>query len=189
MMTMAVMTMALAAVVWERKRAEQDANEARNQAEAANRAKDEFLAMLGHELRNPIAALSSAVRVLEHSDALSQQYSNLLEIMVRQTGHLSRMVDDLLDVQRLTASRITLNRRPMNLAECARDCVTALRLREGYADHNIILRIEDTWIEGDPDRVAQILTNLLSNACKYTRPQGKIVLTVRPENDRCPHLC
>ena len=184
MITMAVMTMALAAVVWERKRAEEDANEARNQAVAANRAKDQFLAMLGHELRNPIAALSSAVRVLEHSDVLSQQYSTLLEIMVRQSGHLSRMVDDLLDVQRLTASRITLNRRPMNLAECARDCVTALRLREGYADHNIVLRIEDTWIDGDPDRIAQILTNLLSNACKYTRPQGKIVLSIRPEDDR-----
>ncbi|MGC2495658.1 MASE1 domain-containing protein [Candidatus Binatus sp.] len=183
LLTMAVMTMALAAVVWERKRAEEDANEARNQAVAANRAKDQFLAMLGHELRNPIAALSSAIRVLEHTDVLSNQYSNLLEIMVRQSGHLSRMVDDLLDVQRLTASRITLNRRPMNLAECARDCVTALRLREGYADHNIVLRIEDTWIDGDPDRIAQILTNLLSNACKYTRPQGKIVLSIRPEND------
>lgn len=188
MITMAVMTMALAAVVWERKRAEEDANEARNQAVAANRAKDQFLAMLGHELRNPIAALSSAVRVLEHSDVPAQQYSTLLEIMVRQSGHLSRMVDDLLDVQRFTASRITLNRRPMNLAECARDCVTALRLREGYADHNIILRIEDTWIDGDPDRVAQILTNLLSNACKYTRPQGKIVLGIRPEND-CAFIC
>ena len=184
MITMAVMTMALAADVWERKRTEQDATEARNQAVAANRAKDQFLAMLGHELRNPIAAISSAVRVLEHSDVLGREHSTLLDIMVRQSGHLSRMVDDLLDVQRLTARRITLNRRPMNLAECARDCVLALRLREGYADHNIILRIEDTWIDGDPDRIAQILTNLVSNACKYTRPQGKIVLSVRPENDR-----
>jgi signal transduction histidine kinase/CheY-like chemotaxis protein len=185
MMTMAVMTMTLAAVVWERRRAEEDANEARNQAEAANRAKDQFLAMLGHELRNPIAALSSAVRVFERSDVLSQQYSTLLEIMVRQSGHLARMVDDLLDVERLTAARrITLNRRPMNLAECARDCVTALRLREEYTKHNITLRVEDTWIDGDPDRVAQILTNLLSNACKYTRPEGKIVLGIRSDNDR-----
>ena len=185
MMTMAVMTMTLAAVVWERKRAEQDANEARNQAEAANRAKDQFLAMLGHELRNPIAALASAVRVLQHGDVRSQQSARLLEIMVRQSGHLARMVDDLLDVERLTAARrITLNRRPVNLAECARDCVTALRLREEYAEHNITLRIEDTWIDGDPDRVAQILTNLLSNACKYTRAEGKIVLSIRSESDR-----
>jgi CheY-like chemotaxis protein len=136
-------------------------------------------------LRNPIAALSSAVRVLEHSDVLSQQYATLLEIMVRQSGHLARMVDDLLDVERLTAARrITLNRRPMNLAECARDCVTALRLREEYTKHSITLRIEDIWIDGDPDRVAQILTNLLSNACKYTRPEGKIVLSIQSESDR-----
>src|SRR5258708_32532272 len=110
MMTMAVMTLALAAVVWERKRAVADANDARNQAEAANRAKDQFLAMLGHELRNPIAALSSAVRVLEHGDIRSQQFASLLEIMVRQSGHLARMVDDLLDVERLTAGRSTLTR-------------------------------------------------------------------------------
>ena len=185
MMTMAVMTMTLAAVAWERKRAEADANEARNQAEAANRAKDQFLAMLGHELRNPIAALASAVRVLQRGDVQSQQSARLLAIMVRQSGHLARMVDDLLDVERLTAARrITLNRRPMNLAECARDCVTALRLREEYGKHNITLRIEDTWIDGDPDRVAQIMTNLLSNACKYTRPEGKILLSIRSESDR-----
>ena len=184
MMTMAVMTLALAAVVWERKRAVADANEARNQAEAANRAKDQFLAMLGHELRNPIGALSSAVRVLERGDVRSQQSARLLEIMVRQSRHLARMVDDLLDVERLTAGRITLNRRPMNLGECARECVTALRVREEYADRNIDLRIEDAWIDGDPDRIAQILTNLLSNACKYTRPEGKIVLSIRSEGDR-----
>jgi signal transduction histidine kinase/ActR/RegA family two-component response regulator len=184
MMTIAVMTLTLAAVVWERKRAEADANEARNQAEAANRAKDQFLAMLGHELRNPIAALSSAVRALELGDMRSQGIAPLLEIMVRQTGHLARMVDDLLDVERLTAARrVTLNRQPMNLGECARHCVTALRLREEYAERNVELRIEDTWIDGDPDRVAQILTNLLSNACKYTRPQGKIVLGIRSESD------
>ena len=153
MMTMALMTMTLAAVAWERKRAQEDANEARNQAEAANRAKDQFLAMLGHELRNPIAALSSAVHVLQRADVRPQQSARLLEIMARQSGHLARMVDDLLDVERLTAARrITLSRRPMNLAECARDCVTALRLREEYGEHNITLRIEDTWIDGDPDR-------------------------------------
>ena len=184
MMTIAVMTLALAAVVWERKRAQDDANEARQQAEAANRSKDQFLAMLGHELRNPIGALASAVRVFESSDLRPQQSARLLEIMSRQSAHLSRMVDDLLDVQRLTAlRRVTLNRRPMNLAECARDCVTALRVRPEYAERNITMQIDDTWIDGDPDRIAQIVTNLLSNACKYTRPEGKIVLSIRSEND------
>ena len=171
---MAVMTLVLAAVVGERKRAVADANEARNQAESANRAKDQFLAMFGHELRNPIAALSSAVHVVERGDPRSLQATPLLEIMVRQSGHLARMVDDLLDVERLTAGRIALNRRPMNLGECARHCVTALRLREEYADRSIELSIDDAWIDGDPDRIAQMITNLLSNACKYTVPGGKI---------------
>ena len=184
MMTMAVMTLVLAAVVWERKRAVADANEARLQAEAANRSKDKFLAMLGHELRNPIAALSSAVHVLENGDAQSPKSAQILEIMQRQSGHLARMVDDLLDVERLTAGRITLDRRPMNLAECARECVAALHLRREFAERDIEPRLADTWIDGDPDRIDQILTNLLSNASKYTRPGGKIVLTIRSESDR-----
>ena len=184
LMTLAAMTLVLAAVVGERKRAVADANEARNQAESANRAKDQFLAMLGHELRNPIAALSSAVRVVERGDMRSLQATPLLEIMVRQSGHLARMVDDLLDVERLTVGRIALNRQPMNLGECARHCVTALRLREEYADRSIELSIEDAWIDGDPDRIAQMITNLLSNACKYTRPDGKIELSVGSESDR-----
>jgi signal transduction histidine kinase/ActR/RegA family two-component response regulator len=184
MMTLAVMAMTLAAVVWERKRAELDANEARNQAEAANRTKDQFLAMLGHELRNPIAAISSAVHVLKHSDVRSAQATPLLEIMVRQSGHLARMVDDLLDVERLIAGRVTLDRRPMNLGECARHCATAMRVRDEFIERNIELRLDDVWIDGDPDRVAQILTNLLSNACKYTRPNGKIFLSIQSEGDR-----
>ena len=184
LMTLAAMTLVLAAVVWERKRAVADANEARNQAESANRAKDRFLAMLGHELRNPIAALSSAARVLERGDLRLLQATPLLEIMVRQSGHLARMVDDLLEVERLTVGRLTLNRQPMNLGECARHCVTALRLREEYADRSIELSVKDIWIDGDPDRIAQILTNLLSNACKYTRPDGKIDVSVGSEGDR-----
>ena len=184
MMTMAVMTLALAAVVRERKRAMAYANEARNLAEAANRAKDHFLAMLGHELRNPIGALSSAVHVLERGDVQPELSARLLEIMARQSRHLARIVDDLLDVSRLTAGRITLNQRSMNLGECARESCAALSVRDEYAARNIDLRIEDTWIDGDPERIAQILTNLLSNAFKHTHPDGKINLSVRSEGNR-----
>ncbi len=184
MMTMAVMTLALAAVVRERKRAIAEANEARNLAEAANRAKDNFLAMLGHELRNPIGALSSAVHVLEHGDVQPELSARLLEIMARQSRHLARIVDDLLDVSRLTAGRITLNRYPMNLGECARECIAALSVREEYSARNVDLRIQDVWIDGDPERIAQILTNLLSNAFKHTRSDGSVNLSVRSEGNR-----
>ena len=174
--TMATMTMAMAAVVWERKRAEARANE-------ANRAKDLFLAMLGHELRNPVAALSGAANLLERHDLKSSKSERLLEIVVRQSAHLARMVDDLLDVGRLTAGRIALDRQPMNLGECARDCVATLGVRTKYASRNIILQIEDVWIDGDPDRIAQILVNLLSNALNHTRPDGKVVVTTRAESN------
>jgi signal transduction histidine kinase/ActR/RegA family two-component response regulator len=184
MMTMAVMTLALAAVVRERKHAVAYANEARNLAEAANRAKDNFLAMLGHELRNPIGALSSAVHVLERGDVQPELSARLLEIMARQSRHLARIVDDLLDVSRLTAGRITLNRHAMNLGECARECAAALSVREEYAGRHVDLRIQDVWIDGDPERIAQILTNLLSNAFKHTRPDGNVNLSVRSEGNR-----
>ena len=162
----------------ERKQAEADANEARNQAEAANRAKDQFLATLGHELRNPLGALSSAVRVLEGGEVRSDQAARLRYIMGRQSVHLARLVDDLLDIGRLTAGRVALYRRPMDLADCARDCVGTLRFREEYATRKISLQTESVWIEGDPDRIARILTNLLYNALKYTPPQGKILLSM-----------
>ena len=184
LVTMAVMTLAMAAVVWERKRAEADANEARNQAEAANRAKDQFLATLGHELRNPLGALSSAVRVLEGGDVRSDQAARLRDIMRRQSVHLARLVDDLLDIGRLTAGRVALHRRPIDLADCARDCVGTLHFREEYAARNIGLQTESVWIEGDPDRIAQILNNLLYNALKYTHPQGKILLSIRSDTDQ-----
>jgi len=177
MITMAVVTLAMAAVVWERKRAEAEANQ-------ANRAKDQFLAMLGHELRNPIAALSSAANLLERRGAESPQAGRLVEIMLRQSQHLARMLDDLLDIGRLTAGRIALDRRPMNLGECARACVGTLRTRQEYAARDIRLQVADVWIDGDRDRIDQILTNLLSNAINHTSAEGKISLSIRAEDDR-----
>lgn len=175
--TMAAMTLAMAAVVWERKRAEAEARQ-------ANRAKDQFLAMLGHELRNPIAALVGAAGLLERRGVDAAQARRLLEIVSRQSRHLARMVDDLLDVARLTAGRITLDRRPLNLGACAREAIATLRLREEYATRDISLQISDVWIDGDRDRIDQILTNLLSNAVNYTSPGGKIMLSIRVEGDR-----
>ena len=184
MITMAVMTLAMAAVVWERKNAEAEANQARQQAENANRAKDQFLAMLGHELRNPLGALASAVRVLEIGNVPPEQAMRLRQIMARQSGHLTRLVDDLLDVGRVTAGTITLKRQPMNLGEYARECVATLCLNPEYAERDISLQTDPVWIEGDRDRVEQILSNLLSNSVKHTSQDGKIILAVRREGDQ-----
>jgi signal transduction histidine kinase/CheY-like chemotaxis protein len=184
MITMAVMTLAMAAAVWERKRAEAEAKEARGLAQRENRAKDRFLAMLGHELRNPLGALTNAIRLVESGRIQPEQAIRVREIIGRQVSHLARLVDDLLDVGRLTTGRITLNRKPLDLAQCARACVDTLRLDQAYATRNISLDIETVWVDADRDRVEQILTNLLSNALNHTRPDGRIVLGVRAEGDR-----
>ncbi|MDB5107465.1 MAG: hypothetical protein JWM69_406, partial [Candidatus Binatus sp.] len=184
LVTMAMMTLAMAALVWERKRAEAEASAARDLAEAASRAKDQFLAMLGHELRNPLGALSSAVRALDDSDVQSGQAARLRDIMRRQSIHLARLVDDLLDVERVTLDRVTLNRRPINLGDCARDCLATFQLRDEYATRDITLRSESVWIDGDPDRMTQVLNNLVANALKFTRADGKILVIVRAEDDR-----
>ena len=184
MITMAVMTLAMAAAVWEGKRAEAEAKEARRQAQRENRAKDRFLAMLGHELRNPLGALSNAIRVVEGGGIQPEQAARVREIIGRQISHLARLVDDLLDVGRLTAGRITLNHKPLDLAQCARACVDTLLLDQDWTTRNISLDVQTVWVDADRDRIEQILTNLLSNALNHTRPDGKIVLGVGAEGDR-----
>jgi signal transduction histidine kinase/CheY-like chemotaxis protein len=184
MVTMAVMTLAMAAAVGERKRAEAEAHDARKKAEEAGRGKDQFLAMLGHELRNPLGALVSAVKVLESVNIQAEQASRIREIMARQSRHLARLVDDLLDIGRLTTGTIALHRRPMDIGECARNYIATQRFNEEYAARKISLETKAVWINGDPDRIEQILANLLSNALKHTRGDGKILLVIRPEDDR-----
>src|SRR4030095_4414079 len=106
--TMSVPSLATAVLVSDRKRAEAVATEAADTAESANRAKDEFLAMLGHELRNPLGAIASAVRILERVENDADRAAPARAIIVRQVDRLARMVDDLLDVTRVTTGKIAL---------------------------------------------------------------------------------
>jgi signal transduction histidine kinase/ActR/RegA family two-component response regulator len=172
----------------ERKRAEVEREEilarerlARSEAEAASRAKDEFLAMLGHELRNPLGAIASAVSVLNLAgrDARTAQPR---EIIVRQVGHLVRLVDDLLDVARLTSGRVGLQRRLVDLGGLVEESVTTLRAA-GHG-HQVSVATVPAVVNGDPVRLGQIVTNLLDNAVKYTPPDGRIWVTVTSEDYR-----
>ncbi|HWL73896.1 MAG TPA: MASE1 domain-containing protein, partial [Burkholderiaceae bacterium] len=178
MVTIAAMTLPVAALIWERKTIEQQRFEllgresaARAEAEAANRSKDEFLAMLSHELRNPLAAISNASQVLENLNAPGYG-SRAVEIISRQTKHLTRLVDDLLDVGRVTARKIILSQQRVNLADAVQRslavCVDIGRLR----DHRTEIDLAPTWVNGDPDRLSQIIDNLLTNAIKYTPAGG-----------------
>ena len=155
---------------------------AREVVEAATREKDEFLALLSHELRNPLAAMMNAV-VIARLDA--EQRDRALEIARRQTQHLSRLVDDLLDVARITQGRITLCREPVALAQVVERAVEATRTWMEDRQHHVIVSLptDAVLVDGDPVRLEQVTTNLLTNAAKYTGPGGHIEVAVAREGD------
>jgi signal transduction histidine kinase len=156
---------------------------ARADAEAASRAKDEFLAMLGHELRNPLGAITTAVAVLEKLGGDAERSAHPRAIIARQVAHLSRLVNDLLDVARVTSGKIALQRQAVDLNEIAERCLTGLHQARRDTQHVITLHGESVWVHGDPTRLEQVVANLLDNAVKYTPTGGHIRVTVGREND------
>ena len=134
--------------------------------------RDQFLAMLSHELRNPLAAMTLAVSSLEEQG----QASNERAIIARQTRHLGKLVDDLLDISRITSGKIVLHRTRVDLADIAEHCVAMIRSRADARRLTLAMHAdgEHATIDADPVRLEQIITNLLSNAVKYTPPGGSI---------------
>jgi len=169
-----------AALAIERTRLHEGERAAREAAEQANRAKDEFLAMLGHELRNPLQALASSMQLLGRSAPESHAAIKARDVMARQLNHLARLVDDLLDVARVTTGKIELHRQATNIAQCVKVCVNALEDR--LSSYDLKVEVEPVWVEGDPIRLEQISTNLLRNAIKYTPAGGRIRISARAEN-------
>lgn len=155
--------------------------EARREAEEASRAKDEFLAMLGHELRNPLNAISSAVAVLHYVDPKSAEALRARDIIERQMVSLRQLVDDLLDVARVTRGRIQLATRPIDLAAVTRRTLMMLSASGRLARHKLESDYREAWILADETRVEQIVTNLVDNAAKYTHEGGRIFVRVAPE--------
>ena len=155
---------------------------ARRVAEAQSQAKDNFLAMLGHELRNPLAAISGAMSVLEMPNLKPELAANAREISRRQMRHLTRIVDDLLDVQRILSGKIVLQRAPVDLGDVLRSCVEAKRLVDA-GNHHWEAELEPAWVEGDRTRLEQIVDNLLHNAIKYTPGGGRIAVRCKAGKD------
>jgi signal transduction histidine kinase/ActR/RegA family two-component response regulator len=152
----------------------------------ADRRKDEFLAMLGHELRNPLSAIANAVRLWNVAGHDPEAIELARGVIDRQTGHLSRLVDDLLDVARITAGKIELRKRPVDVSEAVRRSVQAAQpFIEGRRHELEITLAPDVTlcVDADPTRLEQIITNLLTNAIKYTRKGGTIRLETRQEGD------
>jgi PAS domain S-box-containing protein len=173
--------LALAAAHIEREKLLQGEQEARLLAEDASRSKDEFLAMLAHELRNPLAAIRMASHLLDHAPPGDPAGSDAREIVRRQTRHLTRLTDDLLDAGRVMMGKVSLQRKPVDLgALVARSAET---LRNGLPRGvKLELEIQPAWVEADAIRIDQVVSNLLANAAKFTPPPGFIRVSVALED-------
>jgi signal transduction histidine kinase/CheY-like chemotaxis protein len=151
------------------------------EAQAASRAKDEFLAMLSHELRNPLAALSSAAHVLKVAVPSSDAAIKARGVIERQTKHMSRLIGDLLDIGRINAGKLGLERERLDLAEVVSGVVNTWRRSARLERHRVSCATQPVWLEADQARIEQITANLLDNALKFT-PAGKTVTVgVKPE--------
>ncbi|MEP6668256.1 MAG: ATP-binding protein [Chthoniobacter sp.] len=164
------------------RRAERD--QAEEALRNADRRKDEFLAMLGHELRNPLSAIANAVRLWSVAGDDHGATELARSVIERQTGNLSRLVDDLLDVARITAGKIDLRKHPVDVSEAILRAVEAARPFLDERRHELSLALDSDariFVNADPTRLEQIITNLLTNAIKYTRKGGELHIDARQE--------
>jgi len=153
---------------------------AREKAEAANRAKDEFLAMLGHELRNPLSAISFAVGVLSR-EPTPEMSASACEIVERQTRHLSQKVAEMLSMTRAMSGHAPPARQKLDLAALVQRVVARLQLDGETAAHRFSMELAEAWVEVDLDHIEQVVRQLVGNALKYTPAGSEVAVVVRPD--------
>jgi PAS domain S-box-containing protein len=165
--------------ITERKLAEETLRE-------ANQRKDEFLAMLAHELRNPLAPIRAAAELMAMSRLDEARLRKTSAIISRQVGHMTGLIDDLLDVSRVTRGLVAVSKAPQDMKQIVANAVEQVRpLIEAQAHHLVIdLPAQPAYVAGDQKRLVQILTNLLNNAAKYTPPGGQLELQVALQEER-----
>jgi CheY-like chemotaxis protein len=139
---------------------------------AALRTKDEFIAVLSHELRNPLASISTAAAVLDTGKTTQSDIGKHVAAIRRQAQHLARLMDDLLDIGRIASNKLSLQTQPLALDRAVRGSVETLVAARGLAAGRIELELEPVWIDADPVRITQIVENLVANALKHT-PLGR----------------
>jgi signal transduction histidine kinase/ActR/RegA family two-component response regulator len=149
----------------------------------ADRRKDEFLAILGHELRNPLAGIAGAIQVLDMAGTTEPEGQEMRGIIRRQSQHMGRLIDDLLEVSRISRGKFQLRMEPVDLTQLVRR--TCEDLRRHVEDSGLALDVdlasEPLWINGDPTRLAQILVNLMNNAVKFTSSGGTVTVRLGPD--------
>jgi PAS domain S-box-containing protein len=174
------------------RRAEEEARRVEAQTQIAlglreaDRRKDEFLALLGHELRNPLAPIGLALETLQPPEPADADAKHAHAVIARQVDHMTRLVDDLLDVSRITRGLIELRLATVDLREAAAHGVELARPAIDSRRHVVVMDMSPRplWIRGDSARLAQVVGNLLQNAAKYTEPGGRIELSARRDGDR-----
>jgi PAS domain S-box-containing protein len=151
----------------------------------ANRRKDEFLATLAHELRNPLSPVRSGLDVLRHADSDPVARARVVDMMERQVSHMVRLVDDLLEVSRITRGKIELRKEVVDMAAVVRSALETAGPAIETGRHRLVVELpsDSLSLEGDPVRLTQIVANLLSNAAKYTDEGGEIRVSVLREAD------
>ena len=147
----------------------------------ADRRKDDFLATLAHELRNPLAPISTGLDLLDATADDPRAMAEVRAMMRRQTQHMVRLIDDLMDMSRITRDKLDLRKSRCELADVIRDAVEATQPLIDEARHQLTVRLPDRPLPlyADANRLTQVVTNLLNNAAKYTPPQGRIDLVAR----------
>ena len=167
----------------------QDVTDRKHAEEAlreADRRKTEFLGILSHELRNPLAPIRNSIYLLEHASAGSEQSARARDVIHRQTEHLTRLVDDLLDVTRISRGKIALQRTHLDLREIVRK--TTDDLYSVFQQAGVALRVDagfsPVWVDADPTRMSQVLGNLLQNSVKFTGAGGEVALSLAIDGTR-----
>ncbi len=162
----------------ERERLLREAREARDEAQRASRAKDEFLAMLSHELRNPLNVIAGGVAILDRLGPPDNSAAQTRQLIGRQLRHLTHLMDDLLDIARATTGKMVLHRQPIDLGATVEGCLTTLKEAGILTRHLFRHTIESVWVDADETRIQQIVTNLIGNAVKFTPAGGEVRVSV-----------
>jgi two-component system CheB/CheR fusion protein len=162
------------------------AQAAEQELREAARHKDEFLAMLGHELRNPLVPIRNAAEVLKRVGSEDKRVAWVHDVLVRQVGHMTRLVDDLLDISMISRGALKLRLEPVDVGRAIGTALEAVEpiIKRKHHRLRCELPIDSMWVEGDPIRLPQVFENLLTNAAKYTQDRGEISVTMDMV-DRC----
>jgi PAS domain S-box-containing protein len=158
-----------------------------SELQAADRRKDAFLAMLGHELRNPLAPIANAAQLIRRKAGTQTEIDSNAALIERQVRQLTRLVDDLLDVSRITHDRLSLQVDRVSIAEVVLAAIEMSRPMIEAARQRLRVELPETpmMVDGDPSRMAQVFGNLLTNAAKYSYPGGDITVTAVAQNEQC----